>query len=46
MKEVIGKLSKMRYEMMTNKPLGRVEDDLPDAEVWNNYFNQVTQQHG
>ena len=35
-KGVIAKLSKLRYEMKTNKPLMQMEDDRPDVQIWNN----------
>lgn len=34
-KGVIAKLSKLRYEMKTNKPLTQMEDDRPDVQIWN-----------
>jgi len=34
-KVVLAKLSKLRYEMKTNKPLLPMEDDRPDVGIWN-----------
>lgn len=34
-KEVLAKLSKLRYEINTDKPLALVEDDKMDASIWN-----------
>lgn len=34
-KEVLAKLSKLRYEIKTDKPLTLIEDDQPDASIWN-----------
>lgn len=39
-KGVIAKLSKLRYEMKTNKPLMQIEDDRPDAQIWNNTIKE------
>lgn len=35
-KQIIGEISKLRYEIMTNKPLIRLDDPLPDRNHWNN----------
>ena len=37
---MIAKLSKLRYEMKTNKPLMQIEDDRPDAQIWNNTIKE------
>lgn len=34
-KVVLAKLSKLRYEMKTDKQLMLIEDDQPDADIWN-----------
>ena len=39
-KGVIAKLSKLRYEMKTNKPLMQMEDDRPDVQIWNNTIEE------
>lgn len=37
---MIAKLSKLRYEMKTNKPLMQMEDDRPDVQIWNNTIKE------
>ena len=32
---VLAKLSKLKYEMKTDKPLMLIEDGKPDADIWN-----------
>ena len=39
-KGVIAKLSKLRYEMKTNKPLMQMEDDRLDVQIWNNTIKE------
>ena len=39
-KGVIAKLSKLRYEMKTNKPLMQMEDDRPDVQIWNSTIKE------
>lgn len=39
-KGVIAKLSKLRYEMKTNKPVMQMEDDRPDVQIWNNTIKE------
>lgn len=39
-KGVIAKLSKLRYEMKTNKPLMQMEDDRSDVQIWNNTIKE------
>lgn len=39
-KGVMAKLSKLRYEMKTNKPLMQMEDDRPDVQIWNNTIKE------
>ena len=34
-KDVLAKLSKLRYEIKTNKPLMSLEDDRLDVGIWN-----------
>ena len=36
---MIAKLSKLRYEMKTNKPLMLMEDYRPDVQIWNDTIN-------
>ncbi|XP_074645740.1 damage-control phosphatase ARMT1-like [Tubulanus polymorphus] len=37
-KDVVGRLSKLRNELQTNKPLTPITDDGRDAEIWNEYL--------
>ena len=34
------KLSKLRYEMQTDKPIVALEDQVGNASVWNSYLHQ------
>ena len=36
--KVVEELSKLRYEMQTDKPITDIEDDTGNAEVWNTYL--------
>jgi len=38
-KEIIEQLSKLRYEMQTNKPLTELDDTGPGTEIWNQYMS-------
>jgi len=37
-KEIIEQLSKLRYEMQTNKPITVLDDETDSTQVWNNYL--------
>uniref|UniRef100_A0A0K2UYU0 Sugar phosphate phosphatase n=1 Tax=Lepeophtheirus salmonis TaxID=72036 RepID=A0A0K2UYU0_LEPSM len=39
-KNVIERLSGLRYELTTNKPLKPFVDKAPDVEIWNNYLTE------
>ncbi|XP_029837275.3 damage-control phosphatase ARMT1 [Ixodes scapularis] len=39
-RQVVGRLSKLRSDMMTNKPLARITDDYADAALWNRAFEE------
>jgi len=41
LKDVIGLMSKLRQEMMTNKPLCKIEDNGIDAHLWNEYLERL-----
>jgi hypothetical protein len=41
LKDVIGSMSKLRQEMMTNKPLCKIEDNGSDAHLWNEYLERL-----
>lgn len=45
-KAVIGKLSKLRYEVQTNKPLLPLGSDSIDVEIWNTELEEQTAAHG
>jgi len=38
--KVVEELSKLRYEMQTNKPITALENTMRDATVWNKYLEQ------
>ncbi|CAD5122052.1 DgyrCDS10503 [Dimorphilus gyrociliatus] len=42
LKAIIGKLSKFRSFLMTNKPIEKLNDELPDVKVWNDYLLNQT----
>ncbi|XP_075537851.1 uncharacterized protein LOC142572551 [Dermacentor variabilis] len=45
-KFVVARLAKLRNEMVTNKPMVRIEDDFEDADIWNSVLNEYTTKHG
>jgi hypothetical protein len=45
-KQIIGRLSKLRYELQTNKPIRPLESDAPDAEIWNKELERQTAANG
>ncbi|KFM76512.1 hypothetical protein X975_12012, partial [Stegodyphus mimosarum] len=45
-KEIIGKLSALQNEMVTNKPILPLVDDLPDVKFWNDYLEKQKVLHG
>ena len=38
--KVVEELSKLRYEMQTDKPIVAIEDEGGNASVWNSYLHQ------
>ncbi|XP_039260003.2 damage-control phosphatase ARMT1-like [Styela clava] len=40
-KKVIGQMSKLRNELMTDKPFVELDDDLKDASEWNDCLNEL-----
>ena len=40
-KDVIELMSKLRYEMMTNKPISKIQDNASDAHVWNEFLERL-----
>ncbi|XP_077516471.1 damage-control phosphatase ARMT1-like [Amblyomma americanum] len=45
-KLVVGRLAKLRNEMVTNKPMVRIEDNFEDAQVWNRVLDSYTADKG
>jgi len=39
LKKVVEKLSQLRYEMQTDKPISSLEDDIGNKHVWNEYLD-------
>lgn len=42
LKQIIGYLSKLRYEVQTNKPLILIESNGSDVHIWNEYLSKYT----
>ena len=40
MYKVVEELSKLRYEMQTNKPIVEITDGMGNANVWNSFLNE------
>ncbi|TKR68158.1 hypothetical protein L596_024178 [Steinernema carpocapsae] len=45
-KSVIGRLSEIRYRMMTDKPLTDFTDKLSDVDVWNKHLAKLRETNG
>ena len=41
LKNIIEHMSKLRYELATNKPLAYIKDEGPDARVWNDFLDKL-----
>lgn len=39
-KSLIEELARLKYELQTNKPLKMVTDNLPEANIWNEYLTK------
>ena len=39
-------MSKLRYELQTNKPLTQIQDSLDSTQVWNDYLREETEKEG
>lgn len=39
LKNVIGELSKLKYEIQTNKPFSYIQSEEPDAKIYNDYID-------
>ena len=46
LKSIAEMLSKLRYELMTNKPLIPFEVDAPDQEIWNKALEEEAVREG
>jgi len=46
LKQVLELMSKLRYELATNKPFAEINDEREDAIVWNEYMQRRTQIEG
>ena len=46
LKKVIEQMSRMRYEILTNKPLRPIEDGSADAQVWNQFLDRLREENG
>lgn len=45
-KQIVGRLSKLRNELVTDKPFLRIKDDFQDAPQWNAVLDDYVLQHG
>ena len=43
--DVIENMSRLRYEMLTNKPLQAITDGFNDAKVWNDFLEKLKQEN-
>ncbi|XP_066922509.1 damage-control phosphatase ARMT1-like [Clytia hemisphaerica] len=41
-KAIVGKLSKMKNEIQTNKPISKLEDNYTDVSVWNDFIQNMS----
>ncbi len=47
LKEAIEEMSRLRYELSTNKPIGPIEDTGSDFQVWNDFLQgRLTKENG
>lgn len=46
LKTVIGEISKLKYEMQTNKPLQKFNSEIPDTQVYDWYISEQTTSDG
>ena len=44
-KEIVGRLSKLRNELMTDKPILHIEDGKSDANTWNSYLDSYLEEN-
>ena len=45
MKNVIGRLSALQNEMITNKPIKPLVSNGPDVSIWNTYLEEENSKH-
>ena len=45
-KEIMAAFSRLRYELMTNKPLAKLEDQWEDVNLWNSTLEAHIKEHG
>ncbi|XP_014663251.1 PREDICTED: protein-glutamate O-methyltransferase-like isoform X2 [Priapulus caudatus] len=45
-KLTVGRLSKLRYELQTNKPMYKLTDKHADVELWNQYYDKEKERNG
>lgn len=46
MKEIIGEISKLKYEIQTNKPLRHLKSDAIDVKFYNDYLDRLSNEDG
>lgn len=46
LKDALEEMSKLRYELSTDKPLGKIEDEGNDASIWNEYLDRLQKENG
>lgn len=46
LKDIIGEISKLKYEVQTNKPLRHLTSDGADVEFYNDYLDKLSNEDG
>lgn len=46
LKDTLEEMSRLRYELLTDKPLAKITDDGNDASVWNEYLERLQTENG
>lgn len=46
LKNIIGEISKLKYEIQTNKPLRHLISDASDVKFYNHYLNKLSNEDG
>lgn len=44
-KKIIGEMAKLKYEMVTDKPLDKLIGNATDIDIWNDYFQEYIKKH-